>query len=122
MKLHTCKVRLQGEVKDEVLKINATAAEIRVLQSIHGDDAVLDIKPTGEADRSEAEERKRLMAIYGQRTVEEMFGVKVATVTGELPDEMLAPVEDEDPAPAPKQALPTARRSARASSTDTILE
>lgn len=89
MNLHSCKVRLQGEVKDEVQKIQVTSAEIRVLKEIHGDDAVVEIRITGESDRSDAEERARLGQLYGEQTVTAMFGAPVATIADEIqPDEI----------------------------------
>jgi len=104
MNLHSCKVRLQGEVKDEVQKTDCTSAEIRVLKEIHGDDAVLEVKVTGNTDRSDNDERLRLGQLYGEKTVTAMFGAPVATIN----DEIEAEVEVEAPSPAP---LPVAVRT-----------
>ncbi|MGZ6008648.1 MAG: hypothetical protein ACXWLO_05105 [Rhizomicrobium sp.] len=41
-----------------------TAAEIEIFRALHGEDAVLDIKETGEAKRSGAEERARIRDLY----------------------------------------------------------
>lgn len=49
MKLYTCKVRHGGSLHNEVLKNNVTAPEIRLLQHIHGHDAILDIYEMGDA-------------------------------------------------------------------------
>jgi hypothetical protein len=64
MKLFSCKLRLAGAVTNEVLKIDVTAAEIEVLRELHGSDSVLDIKQTGQNDKTSAQERARLKRIY----------------------------------------------------------
>jgi hypothetical protein len=80
MKLYTCKLRLAGNVLNEVIKSETTAAEIEIFRFIHGSDSVLDIKETGEAQtallddegnpngktrkRTSADERKRLKHLY----------------------------------------------------------
>lgn len=64
MKLYSCKLRLAGNVNNEVLKTEVTAAEIEVLREIHGSDAVLDIVQTGENRLDSAKERARLKRIY----------------------------------------------------------
>lgn len=84
MKIHTCKVRLQGEVKDEVQKIGVTSAEIRVLKHIHGEDSVVEVRASGNVDRDEAQERVRLGDVYGEKIVTEMFGAPVATIADEI--------------------------------------
>jgi len=48
MQTYNVKVRLAGELHNEVEKKNLIAAEILVLRKIHGADAVVDIKPSGE--------------------------------------------------------------------------
>ncbi len=80
MKLYTCKLRLAGNVVNEVQKAEVTAAEIEIFRFLHGGDAVLDIKEVGEARtaamdgdgyptgktrlRTSAEERARIRDIY----------------------------------------------------------
>ena len=77
LKLYNCKVRLHGDVRDECRKRDVTAGEIRVLQHIHGEDAVLEIIPTGAEAlsaipsnegglRDDAEERDRLERARGR--------------------------------------------------------
>lgn len=96
MRLHNCKVRLHGDVRDEVRKKNVTSGEIRLLQQIHGEDAVSEIVATGKDAfseipehthelRGEAEERERLGRIYGDLAVAKMFGVKPVSITAEVP-------------------------------------
>jgi hypothetical protein len=83
MKLYSCKVRLHGEVKDEVHKVGVTSAEMKILKVIHGDDAVVDVKQTGEVERSESKERERLEMIYGEKRVVQSFGARVASMADE---------------------------------------
>lgn len=98
MKLFSAKVRIMGQVQDEVSKANVTQAEIALLKSIHGDDAVGDIKPTETVERTEAEERERLEMIYGDAIVGRLFGAPIARIG--------------DDAPAPTRPLPGARKAA----------
>jgi hypothetical protein len=58
-------VALGGDISNTVPKASVTAAEIAVLQAIHGDDAVFDIEPVGSVKRVNREERERLRVIYG---------------------------------------------------------
>lgn len=80
MQVYRCKVRLAGNVQNEVPKIEVTAAEIIVLRHLHGEDAVVDIKPTTMDKRSHEEERDRLSRLYtavtkdGVPVVEQLFG------------------------------------------------
>lgn len=80
MKLHSCKVRLHANVNDEVRKIGVTSAEIRVLQRIHGEDAVLEVVKTGDVKRTEGEERARLDSIYGEKIITSIFGQPVESI------------------------------------------
>lgn len=56
-----------GDTGNTVPKHNVTPAEVAVLRHIHGDDAVTDIKPTGDLKRTNREERQRLAEVYGRR-------------------------------------------------------
>lgn len=58
-------VRLGGDALNTVPKYGMTAAEIAVLQVIHGNDAVFDVKPAGTIERKQRVERSRLQVIYG---------------------------------------------------------
>lgn len=66
MRLFSCKVRLGGSLYNEVVKSEVTIPEIIVLRAIHGADAVADIKETGEAKRTDSDERDRLAVEYGK--------------------------------------------------------
>lgn len=110
MKLYDCKVRVMGDVRDEVRKYGVTQAEITVLRRIHGDDAVSEITAAGNTDRSEHDERDRLNGSYGARTIDKIFGVPVARISDELPT--FTDVEDAESL-ASATALPTAKRTTR---------
>ena len=60
-----CLVALGGDAGNTVPKRRVTAGEIAVLQTIHGNDAILEVKPLGKIERSQRTERERLKAIYG---------------------------------------------------------
>ena len=67
MNLYSCKVRLGGEIHNEVFIKDATPADIQILRRIHGMDAVLDIKHTGQEERDYDQELDRLMRSYSMR-------------------------------------------------------
>lgn len=105
MKLYSAIVRLGGSITNEVRKHQLTAAEIAVLQRIHGPDAVLKIIETGAVrGRSDAKERARLALAYpkgmsadgktpleGHSFIASIFGVSGVA----LPVEYVPPVADE---------------------------
>ena len=64
MRFYSAKVRLAGNPYHEVLKTDLSAPEIIVLRHVHGEDAVLDIRQTGERQVDHIEERKRLEREY----------------------------------------------------------
>ncbi len=71
MHLYSAKVRLAGNVLNEVRRENLTAAEVAVLRVVHGEDAVLEITKTGEDHSLKSSEvRQRLYDYYGGETEE----------------------------------------------------
>lgn len=60
-------VNIGGDNGNQVPK-DVTAAETAVLIAIHGDEAVQDVSPTGEIDRTNRDELARLRGIYGRAT------------------------------------------------------
>lgn len=95
MKLYDCKVRLHANPQDEVRRRKVTAAEIRVLRQMHGDDAVVEIKETGEATaRSVEQERDRLARLYTEPVVTKLFGAPVVKVDTDLSAEFKSPLDD----------------------------
>lgn len=142
MKLFNIKIRLGGNVNDEVLRTNATNAEIKILRSIHGEDAVVDIQPLNvdaqtvyqETDsegnlvnkvrpRTEADERFRLEMFYNEQIVAKLFGAAVARITDEpSPSDgvlgAVIPLEppmrtEVKPVEAPRQSEPKPVRAAK---------
>lgn len=96
MKLFSCQVRLGGSLYNIVPKPDVTAAEIHILRLLHGDDSVVDIFETGKNKTTQAEERERLIEVYGQglvanqknktspaQALSEIFGIG-----GRLPDDI----------------------------------
>lgn len=63
-KLYSCKLRLGGNVQNEIRKIGVTAPEIEVYRILHGSDAVLDIVETGSVKRTDREERDRIESVF----------------------------------------------------------
>lgn len=66
MRLCDLTVRLNDSTGHTVRKQDVTPAEILVLQAIHGESAVVDIEPKGDAKRTVAFEWDRLQGIYGR--------------------------------------------------------
>lgn len=64
MRLYDCKVLLSGSRDNEVRKTDVTAAEIMILRSFHGEDAVTDVTPKNMDKRSHGDERARLFSLY----------------------------------------------------------
>ena len=86
MKLYDCKVRLGGNVINEVRKEKVTAPEVILLRAVHGDDAVIEIVEVGEDKRSDAEERDRLAAaLYDGELMGKIFGISAIPLPQEVP-------------------------------------
>lgn len=64
MEIGTCLVALGGDLLNQVVKRNVTPAEVIVLRFLHGPDAVRDLKKTGDVDRPNASEMRRLAEFY----------------------------------------------------------
>lgn len=98
MHFYTAKVRLGGNVLNEVDKIGISAPEVICLRAIHGADALAGLRKTGERKVNPEAERDRLDAEYSvglhaaRTSLVELFGPGHR----ELP--MTAPgVVDDDP-------------------------
>lgn len=59
-------VALGGDTGNTVPRYRVTAAEIAVLQTIHGADAVIEIRPVGAVPANHRAERERLRRLYGR--------------------------------------------------------
>jgi hypothetical protein len=73
MKAYRIEVRLGSNLLQTVPLSGVSAQRIRILRTIHGDDAVVSIKESGRLDWTEDEELKYLAADYGRRKVETVF-------------------------------------------------
>lgn len=88
MKLYSARVRIGGSRDHEVNKTNLTAPEMKLLERLHvspqGHPVLVDVKHTGDVNRSDTKERARLAAEYshgelveerGKKLIESMFGL-----------------------------------------------
>lgn len=66
MQIANIMVALGGDKGTTVPKYGVTVSEIAVLRAIHGNDAVFDVEPLGEVDRTDREEIRRLTDEYGR--------------------------------------------------------
>ena len=91
MQLYSCHVRPGGLVTHEVPKYDVSPAEIQLLRSMHGADAVLYITPTTEIKTSPRAVKEDLVMRYKKPAVDAAFGA-FNSVPMELPE---APSEEE---------------------------
>jgi hypothetical protein len=127
MKLFNCQVRLAGNMLHSVPRYGISEREIRMLRSMHGDDAVVEVKEVGESDRSERDILNELAARYGRTRVEGLFGVSLDNfqewLDSQLNDE-LGPVKTEAPGLAPiplpgtEENVAAARKTRRQEATE----
>ena len=115
----SCTVAIGGDVRAIVPKPLVSVPEILMLQSIHGEDAVTNIKVIETQDVTSEQERDRLGNLYGDGKV-----VSIFSQFGDLPetlqaarisDEMLEPVwrSQRDKKPAAKKKAATKKTRAR---------
>ncbi len=93
----TCTVRLSGDNNNTVEKSGVSPAEIVILNDIHGEGAVVNIRPNSMDKESHVKERARLVNIYGVHVVDRIFPGefnKLPVTLAELKGE--EPAEDED--------------------------
>jgi hypothetical protein len=64
MELCSATIRLSGSLTNTVFKTHITPAEVLILQSIHGEDAVVDCKASGSNRAEHSKEWERLSSIY----------------------------------------------------------
>ena len=65
--------------------------EVEILRHIHGDDAVLDVKPIAEVEQSVKEEKERLQLKYGGSVVEDVFPGKNPRIEMDAPKVVIDP-------------------------------
>ena len=64
--------------------------EVELLRSIHGDDAVFQVKPFVKVDQNPREERVRLVLRYGKPYVDECFPGRGGNIITEAPEADIA--------------------------------
>lgn len=82
MDIYKGKLRLAGDMRNEVRKGDLTAPEVILLRKIHGDDAFVELEKTGSKKADHQAERQRLYLEYPaavnadakKHFVEELFG------------------------------------------------
>ena len=72
--LYKCSVRPGGDLIHDVPKTGVSAAEIMVLNHVHGEGSVINIEPTKTNRTPHKQEYNRLAQVYGSRAVHEVFG------------------------------------------------
>jgi hypothetical protein len=90
---YTAKIRLGNSVTNEIRKENISAAEIMILQRLHGGDAVLDIKEGKNDNSPYLDERENLYRRYSRAlsrlepsiTFDQMFGPAHIELPSRLP-------------------------------------
>lgn len=72
----TCSVRLSGDLRSVVVRDTFAPVswpEVEILRAIHGDDAIVDVKPFASVEQTPKAEKERLALKYGGETVENIF-------------------------------------------------
>ena len=72
--LYNCGVNHAGDLVHEIPKTNISAAEIMVLNHVHGEGSVVRIEPTKTVRTPHKKEYEYLVDTYGPKAVMEVFG------------------------------------------------
>lgn len=105
MQRNTVTVRLSGELGNTVEKTGVSPAEIIILRAIHGgDDAVVNIRPTGMDKMPHIQERARLDFAYGAAVVDALFPGKLSQLPVSNSDIGVEAPNPDEPAPAEAEA------------------
>jgi len=97
MQLYNAKVRLANNLLNEVSKARVTAAEIICLRDVHGDGAVVDVKPVKMDKRAHDAERDRLVQRFGKARIERLFGNAFQKLPTKLGRDGGATADDQEP-------------------------
>jgi len=107
--LISCNVAIGGDSRAVVNKPYCTVAEVLLLQSIHGQDAVTNIKVYDTFDSDDAKERDRLGHFYGDEKVVGLFNqfgeLPKVLADSRIPNEILDPVWLNEKSRAPKKPV-----------------
>jgi hypothetical protein len=104
MDIYSGKIRLAGDMRNEVRRAGMTAPEVILLQRIHGPDAVLELEKMGSEKRNHQEERQRLYLDYPaaintdakRHYVEELFGPNHNDLPTSVPGVAISPKRGKD--------------------------
>lgn len=125
MHLANVMLAIGGDTGTTIPKRAVTAAEIAVLRSIHGEEAVFDVEACGEVNRSHRDERARLKEIYGGaedgnggKIVDGLFPGAAARVFDTLDELELPEVLFKVERSAPVVAAEKPKRSKKAAQTE----
>lgn len=122
MKFYNLKLRLAGALHHEVRLQNISAAEVTLLDAIHGTGSVSELMLSGEKEytpRDHRVERRRLEVKYGQDwnkekhlvIIRDLFGVSASRLPESVTLDDLAPIEpEEDDMDGPLEDAPVVRR------------
>lgn len=99
MDLYKGKIRLSGDMRNEVRKYGLTAPEVILLQRIHGSDAVSELEKVGSRSVNHQNERQRLYIDYPtainqdakKHYVEELFGPNHVDLPTSVPGVSITP-------------------------------
>ena len=114
-----CNVAIGGDSRAVVNRPYCTVAEVLLLQSIHGQDAVTNIKVYNTLDTDDTKERDRLGHFYGDEKVVSLFNqfgeLPKVLADARIPNEILDPVWLNEKSKAPKKPVKrtTTKRRAR---------
>lgn len=96
MKVYSAKIILGGSLGNEVRRDDLTAPEVLVLKHIHGPEHVTEVKYVKDIDRTDTQERIRLLGdggeilpIYKHEQVRAIFPSDLTPFPKELPPEMI---------------------------------
>lgn len=113
-----CTVAIGGDIRSVVPRPSVTPPEIMLLQSIHGPDAVTNIKIIGQLDGTMDSERDRLGRFYGDQKVVNQFNqygdLPTTLDAARIGEELLDPTWKQEPKkPVKKKTTRKRARSAK---------
>lgn len=102
MKFYNIKLRLASNMLHEVRRQNVSAAEVLLLNEIHGGSAIVEFDQSGEkafSPRDHRVERRRLELKFGEKqkyadAINKLFGGVASQLPEDISAEDLAPIED----------------------------
>ena len=112
VKVYNCQVRLGGNILHSVPKIRISGEEIRLLKSLHGDDAIHEVREIGTLDGwSRTQELNDLADRYssdpdridGRKLIEKVFGITLDSFDDWLMNKEIAESVRQDEAQALQQ-------------------